>query len=36
MRGVATFLFHLGVYQQVIDISEKELTAKKSQEFVLL
>jgi DNA-binding winged helix-turn-helix (wHTH) protein/Flp pilus assembly protein TadD len=36
MRGVATFLFHLGAYPQVIDISEKELPAKNSQEFVWL
>ena len=36
MRGVATFLFHLGEYPRVIDISEKELLAKNSQEFVWL
>ncbi len=36
MRGVATFLFHLGEYQKVIEISEKELPAKNSQEFVWL
>jgi tetratricopeptide (TPR) repeat protein len=36
MRGVATFLFHLGQYPQVIDISEKELPAKNSQEFAWL
>ena len=34
--GVATFLFHLGEYPQVIEISEKELLAKNSQEFVWL
>jgi len=36
MRGVATFLFHLGEYPRVIEISEQELTAKNSQEFVWL
>jgi DNA-binding winged helix-turn-helix (wHTH) protein/Flp pilus assembly protein TadD len=36
MRGVATFLFHLGEYARVIEISEQELTAKNSQEFVWL
>jgi DNA-binding winged helix-turn-helix (wHTH) protein/TolB-like protein/Flp pilus assembly protein TadD len=36
MRGVATFLFHLGEYPRVIEISEKELTARNSQEFVWL
>lgn len=36
MRGVATFLFHLGQYPRVIEISEQELTAKNSQEFVWL
>lgn len=36
MRGVATFLFHLGEYSRVIEISEQELTAKNSQEFVWL
>jgi DNA-binding winged helix-turn-helix (wHTH) protein/TolB-like protein/Flp pilus assembly protein TadD len=36
MRGVATFLFHLGDYPRVIEISEKELPAKNSQEFVWL
>lgn len=36
MRGVATYLFHLGEYQKVIEISEKELPAKNSQEFVWL
>jgi DNA-binding winged helix-turn-helix (wHTH) protein/TolB-like protein/Flp pilus assembly protein TadD len=36
MRGVATFLFHLGDYSRVIEISEQELTAKNSQEFVWL
>ena len=36
MRGVATFLFHLGEYARVIEISEKELPAKNSQEFVWL
>ena len=34
MRGVATFLFHLGEYPRVIEISEQELPAKNSQEFV--
>jgi tetratricopeptide (TPR) repeat protein len=36
MRGVATFSFHLGQYERVIEISEKELTAKNSQEFAWL
>lgn len=36
MRGVATFLFHLSEYPRVIEISEQELTAKNSQEFVWL
>jgi DNA-binding winged helix-turn-helix (wHTH) protein/Flp pilus assembly protein TadD len=36
MRGIATFLFHLGEYPRVIEISEQELTAKNSQEFVWL
>ena len=36
MRGVATFLFHLGEYPRVIEISEQELSAKNSQEFVWL
>lgn len=36
MRGVATFLFHLGEYSRVIEISEQELTANNSQEFVWL
>ncbi|HEU4509843.1 MAG TPA: tetratricopeptide repeat protein [Pyrinomonadaceae bacterium] len=36
LRGVATFLFHLGQYPQVIEISEQELTAKNSQTFVWL
>ncbi len=36
MRGVATFLFHLGEYSRVIEISEQELLAKNSQEFVWL
>jgi DNA-binding winged helix-turn-helix (wHTH) protein/Tfp pilus assembly protein PilF len=36
LRGVATFLFHLGEYPRVIEISEQELTAKNSQEFVWL
>src|SRR6185503_16367013 len=36
MRGVATSLFHLGEYQRVIEISEQELTARNSQEFVWL
>ncbi len=36
MRGVATFLFHLGEYPRVIEISEQELTAKNSQQFVWL
>ena len=36
MRGVATFLFHLGEYTRVIEISEQELTARNSQEFVWL
>jgi tetratricopeptide (TPR) repeat protein len=36
MRGIATSLFHLGQYPQMIDISEKELPAKNSQEFVWL
>ena len=36
LRGVATFLFHLGEYSRVIEISEQELTAKNSQEFVWL
>jgi DNA-binding winged helix-turn-helix (wHTH) protein/tetratricopeptide (TPR) repeat protein len=36
MRGVATFLFHLGQYPRVIEISDQELTAKNSQEFAWL
>lgn len=36
MRGVATFLFHLGEYPRVIEISEQELPARNSQEFVWL
>jgi DNA-binding winged helix-turn-helix (wHTH) protein/Tfp pilus assembly protein PilF len=36
MRGVATFLFHLGEYTKVIEISEQALTARNSQEFVWL
>lgn len=36
LRGVATFLFHLGEYPRVIEISEQELAAKNSQQFVWL
>ena len=36
LRGVATFLFHLGQYARVIEISEQELTAPNSQQFVWL
>ena len=36
LRGVATFLFHLGQYARVIEISEQELTAPNSQRFVWL
>lgn len=35
-RGVATFSFHLGDYARVIEISERELLAKNSQEFAWL
>ena len=36
LRGVATFLFHLGEYRRVIEISEQELTTRNSQEFAWL
>src|ERR1044072_8869200 len=36
MRGVATFLFHLGEYSRGVEISGQELTAKNSQEFAWL
>lgn len=35
-RGVATFLFHLGQYRQVVEIGEEELPQKNSQKFVWL